>query len=176
MRIASTAAATALTAVVLAAVPLTAAAETAPYHTATVEGVAEVPISSSADQAAAIAAYRAGLSAAVADALSKAQFLAAAVGTTVATELSPAIVEGSGYINCPDEVEYTGHQPDWGSSGVVEPLAAAAPRSVSVVHTTHPPTPSHKSKSKKHKAKKSSAGTCTLSTSLTVTYILQISA
>ena len=175
MRLACTSAATALACAAVAAVPTMAAAETTTtIHTATVDGVGEVPISAAADQAAAIAAYRAGLAAAVADALSKAQFLAGAVGTTVDSAVSPGIVEGSGYISCPAEVEYTGHQPDWSSGGSVA-LAPAVSRSSASVKTTHPPTVHRKSKPKpKHKpAKKSSLATCTLAASLSITYVLQ---
>jgi hypothetical protein len=171
MRLASTAAATGMAGIVLAAVPFTAAAETTPaLHTVTVQGVGEVPISASADQATAIAAYRAGMAAAVADGLSKAQFLAAQVGTTVDSPgVSPGIVEGSGYINCPSEVEYSGHQPDWGFGGG---FISAAP--TAAVKAPHPPTVHHKKKTKKkhHVAKKAASPSCTLSTGVSITYVL----
>jgi hypothetical protein len=169
MRLASTAAASGLAGIVLAAVPFTAAAETTPeLHTVTVQGVAEVPISASADQAAAIVAYRAGMAAAVADGLSKAQFLAAQVGTTVDSPgVSPGIVEGSGSINCPSEVEYTGHQPDWGFGGgfigTAVPIAAAKP--------VRPPAVHHKRR-KHHVVKKAASASCMLSAGVSITYAL----
>ncbi len=167
MKLLGTAAATGMAAALLAVAPVTAGAETGPLlHTVTVQGVAEVPISASADQPAAVAAYRAAMAAALADGLSKAQFLAAQVGTTVLSpaSVSPGILEGSGYISCPSGVEYSGRQPDWGFGGV--PIAVSAP----VAKTTRPTTVHHKRR-KRHTVKKATSPSCTLSTGLTISYV-----
>lgn len=166
MRLAGVAAATGMAGALLASAPITAAAETTPLlHTVTVQGVAEVPIGASANQPAAVAAYRAAMAAAIADGLSKAQFLAAQVGTTL-DNISPGIVEGSGYINCPSGVEYSGSQPDWAFGG--GQFAASTPAPVAKV--TRPST-AHKKRPKHHAVKKAASPSCSISAGLTITFV-----
>jgi uncharacterized protein YggE len=154
-----------------------ASAETAttpPVRTVSVEGVGGAPIEQEANSAAADAAYRQGMAAAITDAQSKAEFLTAHAGGTVGAVQS--IVEDGGGIECtsPGETnsyaDYLGAQPDFGTSsvrtvGVVAPEAAAKP-------TTTPTTKVKRHKKKKAKAKKSSAASCTVTAQVSVVYLL----
>lgn len=170
MRLAGVAAATGMAGALLATAPMTAAAETTPLlHTVTVQGVAEVPISASANQPAAVAAYRAAMAAAIADGLSKAQFLAAQVGTTLFSPaaVTPGIVEGSGSINCPSGVEYSGSQPDWAFGG--GQFAASTPAPVAKV--IRPSTAHKKKRPKHHLVKKAATQSCSISAGLTITFV-----
>jgi Protein of unknown function (DUF541) len=100
-----------------------------------VGGVGNVPIAQDASEAAAIAAYRQGMAAAVTDGQAKAQFLAEKTGVALGAVVS--VTEGGGGINCTggDEetgyAEYRGAQPDFSSGGVSGPVpllrGAAAP-------------------------------------------------
>lgn len=153
----------------------------APPPTVSVEGVANVSISQTANQTEANAAYRNGLAAAIADGHEKAEFLATETGAKVGS--IQEIAERGGSIECvlPAEVgplkeyqEYKGVQPDFGSvevsgSRFVEAAPAEAPSSPA---TPKPPKP----RKKKHraKAKKATAApvSCTLSTQVLLSYLL----
>jgi hypothetical protein len=145
---------------------------TAPIRTVTVQGVATESIEPTANAAAATGVYRQGMTDAIADGLSKAQFLASKTGASVGAIQN--IVEDGGSISCAAEVEYSGEQPDWGSSGggSVAPISAQtfsrAPQAVSH-KSAHK---RHKSSAKRPKAKSASAGGCTLSAQVTLVYLL----
>jgi hypothetical protein len=141
---------------------------TAPMRTISVEGVATVPVAQGANRATATTAYREGMAAALADGQSKAEFLAGKAGVTLSSVQS--IAEGGGSISCSggDEseyVEYQGEQPDFGQTNEsVSPIEAAAPRAP----TLHKPAAKRR---KKHPtAKKATAGSCTLSTQVSLAY------
>jgi hypothetical protein len=140
--------------------------------TVTVEGIANESIEQTASPATATAVYRQGMADAIADGLAKAQFLASKTGATVGAVQS--IAEGGGDIGCAGEEEYLGAQPDFGSSGISEPVAplnrvagAARPGKVSKPKAKH---------TKKHRkpatAKKAAAASCTLSTQVNLSYLL----
>lgn len=139
---------------------------TAPQRTVSVEGVAGVPVASEASGEAANAAYRQAMAAAIADGQGKAQFLAEKSGTTLGAVQS--VAEGTGYIQCPGEMEYQGAQPDFGQGAPVISAgsAVAAPRAV--VHSRHV-SAKHR---KRRKARKASAQTCALSTQVALVYAL----
>jgi hypothetical protein len=144
---------------------------TVPVRTISVEGVATVPITQGANRATATAAYREGMAAALADGQSKAEFLASKAGVTLSSVQS--IAEGGGSISCSggeesEYVEYTGEQPDFGSTDEsVSPIeAAAAPR------TTVVRKPAAKRRKKHPTAKKASAAGCTLSTQVSLAYAI----
>ncbi len=151
------------------------ATETPPL-TVSAEGVANVPIPQAASQTEANAAYRAGLTAAIADGYEKAEFLAAGTGA----KLGPIdqIVERGGSISCELPAEegplseyqqYKGARPDIGSvepgGAVYAPAPAAAPPRVA----SKPGKKKHKHKAK---AKKAVAVSCTLSTQVVLSYAL----
>jgi hypothetical protein len=144
---------------------------TAPVRTISVEGVATVPVAQGANRATATTAYREGMAAALADGQSKAEFLASKAGVTLSSVQS--IAEGGGSISCTagpesEYVEYEGEQPDFGSSDQsVSPIeAAAAPRATTVRK------PTAKRRKKNATAKKASAGSCTLSTQVSLAYAI----
>jgi hypothetical protein len=140
----------------------------APLRTVSVEGIANEPVSSSASAEAAIAAYRQGMAAAIADGKAKAQFLAEKAGATLGGVQS--IGEGGGYIGCPAGVEYEGAQPDFGYGRGPVFAASAAP----AAKGRATPTP-HKAPAKhhrRHSARKSAAESCTLSTQVALVYQL----
>jgi Protein of unknown function (DUF541) len=147
----------------------------APPPTVSVQGVAIEPIEQSASGATATAVYRQGMSDAVTDGQSKAQFLASKAG--VALGAVQSIVENGGYIGCTgDEVEYMGEQPDFGSPGVgVSGAAVSAPRVDGVaIPGASKPAGKH-AKKKKHKApvaKRASAAGCTLTAQVSLTYAI----
>jgi uncharacterized protein YggE len=152
-----------------------AEAPTAPApSTVSVEGVANEPIGQGSNAASATAVYRQGMADAISDGLVKAQFLASKTGATVGAVQS--IVEGGGYIGCTstgsEDVEYEGEQPDFGSPTVTlaagRVMATAAPTSAPAVRHVARKRSSHK----KSTAKKAVAGTCTLSTQVSLTYAL----
>jgi hypothetical protein len=142
-------------------------------RTVSVQGVASVPIDQSASAAAATAVYRQGMSAAVSDGQSKAEFLTSKAGATLGSVQS--IGEGGGYIGCTggeeSGAEYQGEQPDFGTSpativqGRAAPLAEAPPR-----------PPVRRPTSRRHKrkagpvAKKAAATTCKLTTQVSLVY------
>jgi hypothetical protein len=144
---------------------------TTPIRTVSVEGVATVPIAQEANRATATAVYREGMAAAMVDGQSKAEFLTAKAGGTLGSVQS--IAEGGGYINCTGSeessyVEYKGEQPDFGSSAAsVTPLQAAAAPAVG--RASKPPA---KHRKKHPTAKKASAAGCTLSTQVSLAYVI----
>jgi hypothetical protein len=149
----------------------TTAVATPPVRTVTVQGVATEAIEPAASAATATGVYRQGMTDAIADGQSKAQFLAGKAGASVGAVQS--IAEDGGYISCSGEVEYSGEQPDWGSSGggPVAPVSARpvarAPRAVS-----HKPASKHRKSGRRPKAKSAVAGDCTLSAQVTLAYAL----
>jgi predicted RecA/RadA family phage recombinase len=165
----------------VAAAEAPTATSAGPVPTVSVEGVATLPIAQGANLAEATAVYRQGMANAVADGLSKAEFLAGKAGATLGSVQS--IVEDGGSIECTGVVEeeggysqgrYLGEQPDFGSPGASgsaqdysAPAAAATPKPALV-----------KKKKKKKKtgasptASKSSAITCTLSAAVSLVYVI----
>ena len=146
-------------------------------RTVSVEGVATIAIGQSASAAEATAVYRQGMTDALADGQSKAQFLASGAGATLGVVQS--IVEDGGYITCTgNEVEYLGEQPDFGSPGVYVSAAGVStrsvvspPRSTPAVHA--PAVKSRKRKRKRRPAAKSAAASgCTLSAQVSLVYAL----
>ena|ERR1700694_4718091 len=151
-----------------------APAPTATPRTVSVEGVAtNVPIAQGSSAATANAVYRQGMEAAIADAHSKAEFLAGKVGGSIGAAQS--VAEGGGGISCTGGegstyVEYTGEQPDFGSPSVsIGPLRGSAIAAPQASPGRPVLRPRHR-----HKAtgKKAAAGTCTLSTQVAVAYLL----
>lgn len=140
----------------------------APLRTVGVEGVAKVPIATTASSEAAIAAYRQAMAAAITDGQAKAQFLAEKAGATLGQVQS--IAEGNGYVQCPGEVEYEGAQPDFGSGSVLERAvsAPAAAPALEKAHKAKPPAKHHKRRT----AKKSAVESCTVSTQVALVYQL----
>jgi hypothetical protein len=142
---------------------------TTPVRTVSVEGVATVPIGQYAKLAEATAVYRAGMAVAVADGQNKAEFLAIKAGATLGSVQS--IAEGGGSIGCTggeesDYVEYQGEQPDFGSpADSVSPLRAAAP-------SVKAGKPAAKRRKKRPAAKKASAMACTLSTQVSLVFVI----
>jgi hypothetical protein len=175
---ATTAVAAGLFAASMLGVAVAEAPTATPLRTISVQGVATLPIGQFDDGATATAVYREGMSAAVADAQSKAGFLAGKVGGTVATVQS--VVEGGGYISCigGDEssyAEYDGVEPDFGSAPqptVAAPLAAS---SAPAKGTSTPAIRRVKPKRATHKrpiAKKAAAVSCSLTAQVSLIYAL----
>jgi hypothetical protein len=171
--------ATAGTAAVLVAASMLgiASAETSttpPVRSVSVEGVGGAPIDQEANSAAADAAYRLGMAAAIADAQAKAEFLAAHAGGTIGAV--QGIVEDGGGLECTSPGEpnsyanYLGAQPDFGNSSV-RTVGVVAPEAAS--KATGAPTVNVKGhKKKKTKAKKSSAASCTVTAQVSIVYLL----
>jgi hypothetical protein len=143
---------------------------TTPLRTISVEGVATVPIGQYAKLAEATAVYREGMADAIADGQNKAEFLAVKVGATLGSVQS--VAEGGGSIDCNGGeesayAEYQGEQPDFGSpTSSVRPVFAAKAPSVKAGK----PTAKHP---KKHaSAKKASATACTLSTQVSLVFVI----
>ncbi len=111
------------------------------------------------------------MAAAILDGQSKAQFLAEKTGATLGEIQS--VAEGGGSIECPEEVEYTGGQPDFGYANSFGP---AVPEARSVEAAGAPvqvkAKVKHKKAHKKGTAKAATAGTCTLSTQVALVYQL----
>jgi hypothetical protein len=158
-------------------------ASTPPVPTVSVGGVGSVPISQTADQAAATAAYREAMAAAILDGQDKATFLAAKVGATLGA--AQDVVEGGGGIECTAKdsegetnyENYEGAEPDFGSgqSSVVPVAEQRASASPTVSGSAGKPKPVKTKKHRKRKhasAKKSTATTCTLSTSVSLIYAI----
>ena len=134
-------------------------------RTVSVQGVATVPVAQGASIAVSTAAYRLGMTSAVTDGQSKAEFLAGKGGGSISCS------DGSGS----EYVEYTGEQPDFGyANSSISPIRAAS----GVAAPTAAPTPKRfrpASKWHKHRspsAKKATAAGCTLSTQVSLTYSL----
>jgi hypothetical protein len=144
-------------------------------RTVSVGGVAVVGIAQNANAAAANAAYRQAMAAAVVDGQSKAQFLAEKTGVTLGAVQS--VAEGGGSIECTGGsetagyAEYEGEQPDF-SAGV-----SAAPVRVFGAPTAGatPALPKGK-KRRKHRrtthAKAAVAGSCKLTAELSLVYAI----
>jgi hypothetical protein len=143
-----------------------------PTRTVSVEGVAIEAIGQSATAAAATAVYRQGMTDAVSDGLAKAQFLASKVGATLGAAQS--VVEGGGYISCVGEAEYLGEQPDFGSPVVSIPQSGVTAPTVRRGTGTAVGRPLAKPRRarKSPKAKKATASTCSLSTQVSLSYLL----
>ncbi len=143
---------------------------TTPIRTVSVEGVATVPIGQYAKLAEATAVYRQGMADAIADGQNKAEFLATKVGATLGSVQS--IAEGGGSIGCTggeesSYVEYQGEQPDFGSpTESVSPLRAEETPSVKAGK------PAVKHRKKHPTAKKASATACTLSTQVSLVFVI----
>jgi hypothetical protein len=142
---------------------------TPPTRTVSVQGVARVPIAQGEKAAGANAIYRQAMAAAEADGQNKAEFLATKLSGSIGSVQS--IAEGSGSISC-SEVgnensydSYEGEEPDFPSTDqarVVAPLAAARPALKR--KTTK--------KKKRTIAKKANTVSCTLSTGVSLVYLL----
>jgi uncharacterized protein YggE len=161
--------AAALAAVSVLGVASAEAPTTPPQRTVSVQGVATEAIDQHASASAASAVYHQGMVDAVADGLSKAQLLAGKVGASLGPIQS--VVEGGGYISCisaseSGNAEYEGAQPDFGTPGVsisagsVRPLARAR-------------RPSSRGRARRAPAAHAAtAGSCTLSTQVSLVYPL----
>jgi hypothetical protein len=140
-----------------------------PPRTIGVGGVAQVAIPQLANAATANGVYRQALGAAIADGLSKAEYLASHVSATVGPVQS--VSEGGGYIDCTNGgetyVAYEGEQPDFPGSqvGPVPLVAASAP-------AVGAPVPGRRvlRPRRRHTAHKAAAGACTLHASVSSTY------
>jgi hypothetical protein len=171
--IAASAAATAgLVAAGMLGVATAEAPTSPPTRTVSVEGVAIETIGQSATAAAATAVYRQGMTDAVSDGLAKAQFLASKVGATLGAAQS--VVEGGGYISCVGETEYLGEQPDFGSPGVSIPQSGVTAPAVrrGAGTAVGRPLAKHRKARKPPTAKKATTSTCSLSTQVSLSYLL----
>ena len=145
-------------------------------RTVSVQGVATIAIGQSASAGEATAVYRQGMTDALADGQSKAQFLASGAGVTLGVVQS--IVEDGGYITCTgNEAEYLGEQPDFGSpgvyvsaAGVSAPSLASPQRSTPTVNS--PAVKPRKKHKRKPAAKTAAAGSCTLAAQVALVYAL----
>jgi hypothetical protein len=172
MRIVMPAVATTTVALVAAGVLGVASAEpptASPGRTVSVQGVATVPIAQGANLVTATAAYRQGMAAAVADGQAKAEFLAGKASATLGSV--QGIAEGGGYIGCTGS-EYTGEQPDFGSAGAA--VSPVAPRALAnaAPGIRKPVVKYRKKKRKRPLAKHASVVSCTLSTQVSLAYLL----
>lgn len=174
---------------ILIAVPLCAAAAvaagmlgvasgegpSASARTLAVQGTGTVPIGARDDAASATSTYREGAAKALADAQTKASFLASKAGVTITAVQS--LAEEGGYIECSsptsEYAEYEGQQPDFGYAsaptvvgvaGAAAPAASAAPSK----RVSHRP----KVKKKRPTAKKASVTSCNLTAQVSVVYAL----
>lgn len=146
----------------------------AQVRTVSVEGVATASIEPGASEATAKATYREAMATAIADGKEKAGFLAEKAGATLGQV--ETIAEGSGYIYCPGEEEYTGAEPDFDSGAAVYATAPQAASGVSRAGskpTVSKPKVRHKKKHKRHATAKTAAvAQCTLSTQVSLSYEL----
>lgn len=139
-------------------------------RTVSVQGVGVVPIGIADTAAQADAVYREGIAKALADAQSKAAFIAAQAGGSAGAAVS--ITEDGGYIECSapgsEYLNYEGEQPDFGYGRT--PTLAAAPVG-NAKDVASAPTVSHRPKVKhRRKAKKATAAHCNLSANVSVIY------
>jgi hypothetical protein len=162
---ATVAAAAALIVVGVLGVAVAEGPSSSPPRTVSVQGVATETIDRSASASAATAVYRRGMSDAISDGVSKAQFLASKAGANLGAVQS--IVEDGGYITCVGETEYIGEQPDFGSPGGSLPTAYAR-GSVPLARKA----PSRRAHHKTPAAKKANVSTCTLATQVSLAYVL----
>jgi hypothetical protein len=145
----------------------------APLRTVSVQGVATAPVEVSASATAATAVYRQAMAGAIADGQSKAQYLSEKAGATLGTVQS--VAEGGGYISCPENVEYQGAQPDFGSAQ--GPTFAAAAGSAVAPRARHVAPAAHRTTTAKRRkrhvvAHRAAAESCTLSTQVALVYQL----
>ncbi len=150
---------------------------TVPVRTVSVQGVAILPIGSTANAAAATAVYREGMAAAVTDGQSKAEFLTGKVSATLGAPIN--IVEDGGYINCSgggesEYAEYEGEQPDFGVARgpavtTSSPESAAAAPRAPLSATIKAKRPRHK---RRITAKKATATSCKLTAQVSLTYTI----
>jgi hypothetical protein len=146
-----------------------------PPRSVSVEGVANESIADAADAATATAVYRQGISDAIADAQTKAQFLASKTGATLGAVQS--IVEGDGNISCPGALEYEGEQPDFGSGIALGNVVGATNTPVvraPIAAASKPVVHVNKKARKRHSAtaKKAAVANCTLSAQVFLVYAL----
>jgi hypothetical protein len=147
---------------------------TATPRTVSVQGVGVVPIGVRDDAPTATATYREGAAKALADAATKATFLASHAGVTITAVQS--LAEEGGYIECSspasEYASYEGAQPDFGYAsapigfgvaGAAAPAAQSAPARV-----PHRPA----AKKKKPAARKAAATSCNLTAQVSVVYAL----
>lgn len=141
-------------------------------RTISVEGVAVTPIGSHDSAAAANGVYREGMGKALADAQSKAAFLAEKTAATLG--VVDSVIEDGGYIECADadneDASYEGEQPDFGSgtSGAVQVAPESAAPSTALVKVSHRPKVKHR----RPTAKKASAPSCNLTAQVSVVYAI----
>jgi hypothetical protein len=136
--------------------------------TVSVQGVASESIEQGASAASATAVYRQGMTDAVNDAQSKAQFLASKAGATLGAVQN--MTEEGGSIDCTGEGGYQGQQPDFGYSRGSGLVGVAAPAARPV--TARKPAAPARRHPKRHPAKKASTETCTLSTQVSLVYAM----
>ncbi len=142
---------------------------TPPTRTVSVQGVAHVPIAQGEKAAGANAVYRQAMAAAEADGQNKAEFLATKLGGSIGSVQT--IAEGSGSIDCSEVgnensyYSYEGEEPDFPSTDqarvVAAPLAASSK-----------PVAIKRKKKKRTTAKKANTVSCTLSTGVSLVYML----
>ena len=179
MRVLATAAAASAAALVASGALGVAAAE-APTISATrtisVGGVAVVPIAQSASEAAATAAYRQAMAAAVNDGQAKAQFLAEKTGVALGPVQS--VAEGGGSINCSggDETsgyaEYQGGQPDFGSGSAPAPAPVLRGGAPPAVEAPTAKTKTRRKHRRKTHAKAAGAVACKLDARVSLVYMI----
>jgi hypothetical protein len=145
----------------------TTAPATPALRTVSVQGVASETIEQGASSATATAVYRQGMTDAVNDGQSKAQFLASKAGATLGAAQN--MTEEGGSIYCSGESGYTGQQPDFGNSRGSGFVGVAAPQARSTVGKPAAPPRRHR---KRKAAKKASTETCTLSTEVSLVYAM----
>jgi hypothetical protein len=141
-----------------------------PLRSVSVQGVAHESVVPTASAEAATAVYRQAMAAAITDGQSKAQFLAEKTGATLGQIQS--IGEGGGSIQCPEDVEYQGGEPDFGA-GTAEVYGAVAPRAESrVAPTARKKLPVKHRPKRRTTAKKAAAESCTIDAQVMLVYQL----
>jgi hypothetical protein len=144
-----------------------AVTESTPLRTVSVQGVASESIPPEASTTTAVSVYHQGLADAVSDGQGKAQLLAEKTGATLGAVQSAG--EGGGYIQCLEDQEYEGAEPDFGSAGVSTVGALSAPAAAPVKAPLRKPARRHP---RRRSAKKAAAGTCTLYAQVSLVYPL----
>jgi hypothetical protein len=147
---------------------------TTPTRNVAVQGIAKAPVAQGANAAAATSAYRNAMAAAVADAHSKAEFLAAQAGVTLG--VPQTIAEDGGYVSCTGGtesgyVEYEGEQPDFGTAGTGIGVRAAAPVSAGALAPSKPAIRRHRSKHRRS-AKVAVAASCSVTAQVSIAYAI----
>ena len=146
-----------------------------PTRSVSVGGVGIVAIAQHADGAAADAAYRQAMAAAVADGQSKAQFLAEKTGATLGAVQS--VAEGGGSIACTggsegDYAEYEGEQPDFSNGPAATPVRVFGAPAAGAA----PALPKAKKKKRRRRvtshARAAGAVSCKLSAEVSLVYAI----